>query len=101
LAKRLTCDRHASTYLFLKKLGVDLKNYKATQTPRKREGKKELSATNWKSFMCTRRWVMDETPRLIERHPETTILATGINRTRRSMMAKRLTCDQHVSTYFF
>jgi hypothetical protein len=51
--------------------------------------------------MCTRRWVMDETPRLIERHPETTILATGINRTRRPILAKRLTCDQHVSTYLF
>jgi len=46
LAKRLTCDRHASTYLFKKNLGVDLKNYKATQTPRKRGGEKELSATN-------------------------------------------------------
>jgi len=30
--------------------------------------------------MCTRRWVMDETPKLIERHPETTILATRISR---------------------
>jgi hypothetical protein len=51
--------------------------------------------------MCTRRWVMDETSRLIERHPETTILATGINRTRRQTLAKRLTCDQHMSTYLF
>jgi hypothetical protein len=42
--------------------------------------------------MCTRRWVMDETPKLIERHPETTILATRISRTRYPTLAKRLTC---------
>jgi hypothetical protein len=50
--------------------------------------------------MCTR-WVMDETPKQIERHPETTILATEINRTHCPTLAKRLTCDRHASTYLF
>jgi hypothetical protein len=51
LAKRLTCDRYASTYLFLKKkLEVDLKNYKATQIPRKREGKKRIIGAKLEIF---------------------------------------------------
>jgi hypothetical protein len=50
LAKRLTSDRYASTYLFKKKLGVDLKNYKATQIPRKREGKKRIIGAKLEIF---------------------------------------------------
>jgi hypothetical protein len=51
LAKRLTCDRYASTYLFKKKLGVDLKNYKATQIPRKR-GEKNNYRCQTGNILC-------------------------------------------------
>ena len=59
-----------------------------------------LSNVGETADMCTR-WVMDETPKQIERHPETTILATEINRTHCPTLAKRLTCDRHASTYLF